>query len=68
MVCSIPGFLPNILSDHTIGSLASLKNVKKDVQEMKKGSECGMGFENWFDFQVGDQVQCYEEKVEKRYL
>ncbi|KAE9369761.1 initiation factor 2 [Stipitochalara longipes BDJ] len=50
------------------GSLASLKNVKKDVQEMKKGSECGLGFEDWFDFQTGDQVQCYEEKVEKRYL
>jgi translation initiation factor IF-2 len=35
---------------------------------MKKGSECGMGFEGWADFQVGDQVQSYEEKEEKRYL
>jgi translation initiation factor IF-2 len=35
---------------------------------MKKGSECGLGFESWTDFLVGDQVQCYEEKVEKRYL
>ena len=52
----------------SIGTLASLKSVKKDVQEMKKGSECGMGFEEWFDFRVGDQVQCYEEKEEKRYL
>ncbi|TAQ85525.1 hypothetical protein B7494_g6145 [Chlorociboria aeruginascens] len=50
------------------GLLASLKNVKKDVMEMNKGSECGIGFENWFDFQVGDQVQAYEEKHEKRYL
>ncbi|KZF24697.1 initiation factor 2 [Xylona heveae TC161] len=50
------------------GSLASLKNVKKDVTEMRKGSECGMGFENWDDFQVGDLVQAYEEKIEKRYL
>ena len=51
-----------------IGSLASLKNVKKDVQEMKKGTECGLGFENWFDFQVGDLIQSYEEIKEKRYL
>jgi translation initiation factor IF-2 len=36
--------------------------------EMKKGTECGMGFENWLDFHVGDQVQSYEEKEEKRYL
>jgi translation initiation factor IF-2 len=61
---SLAQFLTNI----NPGSLASLKNVKKDVQEMKKGSECGLGFEDWFDFHVGDQVQCYEEKVEKRYL
>merc|ERR1712058_202417 len=36
------------------------KNAK--VQEMKKGGECGMGFNDWFDFHVGDQVQSYEEK------
>ena len=28
-----------------VGIINSLKNVKKDVQEMRKGSECGMGFE-----------------------
>ncbi|TKA75825.1 hypothetical protein B0A49_03547 [Cryomyces minteri] len=50
------------------GTLSSLKNVKKDVTEMRKGTECGMGFENWESFQVGDQVQCYEEKSEKRSL
>lgn len=51
-----------------IGSLASLKNGKRDVQEMKKGTECGLAFEHWFDFQVGDLIQAYEEKEEKRYL
>ena len=50
------------------GVLSSLKNVKKDVQEMRKGTECGMGFDDWEDFEVGDQVQTYEEKVEKRTL
>jgi translation initiation factor IF-2 len=35
---------------------------------MKKGSECGIGFEDWTDFEVGDLVQSYEEKEEKRYL
>lgn len=51
-----------------IGKLESLKNVKKDVQEMKKGGECGIGFKGWTDFQIGDQIQAYEEKQEKRYL
>ncbi|KAH6682502.1 hypothetical protein B0J14DRAFT_573717 [Halenospora varia] len=50
------------------GAVASLKNVKRDVLESKKGSECGMGFEDWFDFQVGDLIQSYDEKHEKRYL
>ncbi|KAI9779628.1 MAG: hypothetical protein M1839_007293 [Geoglossum umbratile] len=50
------------------GALVSLKNVKKDVNEMRKGGECGMGFENWDCFEVGDQVQCFEEVVEKRTL
>ncbi|PQE09540.1 mitochondrial translation initiation factor protein [Rutstroemia sp. NJR-2017a BBW] len=50
------------------GALDSLKHGKKDVTEMKKGTECGMGFEGWWDFKVGDQVQAYEEVVEKRYL
>jgi translation initiation factor IF-2 len=35
---------------------------------MRKGTECGIGFEEWTDFEVGDQVQCYEEKTEKRRL
>ncbi|KKZ68423.1 translation initiation factor IF-2 [[Emmonsia] crescens] len=50
------------------GTITSLKNVKKDVTEMRKGTECGIAFENWNDFKVGDHVQCYEEKSEKRIL
>ncbi|KAL9085959.1 MAG: hypothetical protein Q9165_007321 [Trypethelium subeluteriae] len=50
------------------GVLNSLKNVKKDVSEMRKGTECGIGFEDWEDFQIGDQIQCYEERTEKRFL
>lgn len=35
---------------------------------MRKGAECGMGFENWTAFKPGDQVQSYEETSEKRSL
>ncbi|KAF7122989.1 hypothetical protein CNMCM5793_001165 [Aspergillus hiratsukae] len=38
------------------GSIASLKNVKKDVTEMRKDTECGIGFEGWADFAVGDHI------------
>lgn len=50
------------------GKFSSLKNVKKDVMEMRKGNECGMGFLDWIEFKVGDEVQCYEEDVERRTL
>ena len=50
------------------GMLKSLKNVKKDVTEMRKDSECGMAFDDWEDFREGDSVQCFEEIEEKRKL
>lgn len=50
------------------GTLESLKNVKKDVMEVKKGGECGMGFESFDEFEIGDQIQAYETKEEKRFL
>ncbi|EGE01943.1 translation initiation factor IF-2 [Trichophyton equinum CBS 127.97] len=55
----------NIIYD---GTLSSLKNVKKDVTEMRKGAECGMAFEGWADFAVGDEIQTYEVVREKRLL
>jgi translation initiation factor IF-2 len=50
------------------GDLDSLKNVKKDVNEMKKDTDCGIGFVGWGDFKEGDMVVCYEVKEEKRTL
>ncbi|KAI1947980.1 translation initiation factor IF-2 [Ophidiomyces ophidiicola] len=50
------------------GLIKSLKNIKKDVPEMRKGTECGLAFDNWTGFEVGDQIQTYEEFFEKRYL
>ncbi|KAI9680134.1 MAG: hypothetical protein M1829_001371 [Trizodia sp. TS-e1964] len=60
-----------VLRDKAIvydGTLDSLKNVKKDVAEMRKGNECGMGFTDWTDFKIGDQVQTYETIIEPRTL
>lgn len=57
-----------MLTINFLGMLDSLKNVKKDVTEMRKGSECGIGFQGWEEFQEGDQVQSYDDKYEKRTL
>ncbi|KAK8069969.1 hypothetical protein PG994_006585 [Apiospora phragmitis] len=48
--------------------LESLKHIKKDIMEARKGGECGIGFEEFQDFKVGDVVQAYEEVQTKRSL
>ncbi|KAL8858379.1 MAG: hypothetical protein Q9178_005060 [Gyalolechia marmorata] len=50
------------------GQLISLKHVKKDITEARKGMDCGMSFENWSDFKEGDQVQSFEEREVKQHL
>lgn len=51
-----------------IGTIESLKNQKKDVETMRKDTECGIGFGVWDGFKVGDRIQCYEERFEARKL
>jgi len=42
------------------GKIASLKRFKDDVKEVDKGFECGIGIENFTDFQPGDVIEAYE--------
>jgi translation initiation factor IF-2 len=41
------------------GDLSSLRHEKEDVREVREGYECGVGFKNFNDIQVGDQLACY---------
>ena len=41
------------------GDMGSLRHEKEDVREVRQGYECGVGFKNFSDIQVGDQVVCY---------
>ncbi|WYZ34330.1 hypothetical protein EsH8_I_000606 [Colletotrichum jinshuiense] len=50
------------------GKIDTLKHGKKDVTEIRKGTECGIAFDGFTDFKVGDQIQTYEEVREKRSL
>ncbi|KAL2210761.1 mitochondrial translation initiation factor 2 [Sarocladium strictum] len=50
------------------GKIDTLKHVKKDVAEMGKGTECGIGFEDFQDLKQDDQIQTYEIVKEKRKL
>ena len=41
------------------GEMASLRHEKEDVREIRTGFECGVGFKNFHDIQVGDQLVGY---------
>ena len=42
------------------GALESLRRFKDDVNEVRSGTECGIGVKNYSDVQVGDQIECFE--------
>jgi translation initiation factor IF-2 len=50
------------------GELESLRRFKDDVQEVKKGIECGIGVKNYNDVKVGDQIEVFEVVEVKREL
>jgi translation initiation factor IF-2 len=52
-----------VLRDNVVifeGQLESLRRFKDDVNEVKSGTECGIGVRNYTDIRVGDQIECFE--------
>ena len=58
-----------VLRDNVViyeGELESLRRFKDDVQEVRAGTECGIGVKNYNDVKVGDQIEVFEQvKVER---
>jgi translation initiation factor IF-2 len=50
------------------GQLESLRRFKDDVNEVRAGTECGIGVRNYNDVKVGDQIECYERTEVARSL
>lgn len=52
-----------VLRDNVViyeGELESLRRFKDDVNEVRSGTECGIGVKNYKDVKVGDQIECFE--------
>ncbi|MDO4435145.1 MAG: translation initiation factor IF-2 [Cardiobacteriaceae bacterium] len=50
------------------GALESLRRFKDDVNEVRAGTECGLGVKNYNDVREGDQIECYERVSIERKL
>ena len=60
-----------VLRDNVViheGELDSLRRFKDDVKEVKNGTECGIGIKNYLDIKIGDVIENFEQKEEKRSL
>ncbi|MEE9551840.1 MAG: translation initiation factor IF-2, partial [Gammaproteobacteria bacterium] len=52
-----------VLRDNVViyeGELESLRRFKDDVNEVKSGTECGIGVKNYNDVKAGDQIEVFE--------
>ncbi len=50
---------------HT-GTLTGLRHLKDDVSEVLQGFECGLSMQSFNNFEVGDIVECVEEREVRR--
>jgi len=60
-----------VLRDNVViyeGELDSLRRFKDDVNEVRSGTECGIGVKNYNDVKVGDQIECFERVEVARTL
>ncbi|HCO58961.1 MAG TPA: translation initiation factor IF-2, partial [Porticoccaceae bacterium] len=60
-----------VLRDNVViyeGELESLRRFKDDVNEVRSGTECGIGVKDYNDVKAGDQIEVYDIKHVAREL
>jgi translation initiation factor IF-2 len=60
-----------VLRDNVViyeGELESLRRFKDDANEVRNGTECGIGVKNYTDVKVGDLIEVFEVKEIARSL
>lgn len=60
-----------VLRNNTVvfeGELESLRRFKESVNEVRLGTECGIGVKSYNDVSPGDQIECFERIEVQRTL
>ncbi|HEY9036497.1 MAG TPA: translation initiation factor IF-2 [Pseudomonadales bacterium] len=50
------------------GDLESLRRFKDDVNEVRSGTECGIGVKNYSDIRPGDKIEVYDREMVQRTI
>lgn len=60
-----------VLRDNVViyeGELESLRRFKDDVNEVRNGTECGIGVKNYTDVKPGDKIEVFDVREVARHL
>ena len=60
-----------VLRDNVViyeGELESLRHFKEEVEEVRIGTECGIGVKNYNDVKLGDQIEVFNTREVAREL
>jgi len=60
-----------VLRDNVViyeGELESLRHFKDEVEEIRNGTECGIGVRNYNDVKAGDQIEVFDSREVARAL
>jgi translation initiation factor IF-2 len=60
-----------VLRDNIViyeGELESLRRFKDDVNDVRNGTECGIGVRNYNDVRPGDSIEVFDTKEIAREL
>jgi translation initiation factor IF-2 len=60
-----------VLRDNVVifeGELESLRHFKEEVEDIRMGTECGIGVKNYSDVKVGDQIEVFDTREVAREL
>ena len=48
--------------------VSSLRKVKEDVDDVRRGEECGLGLLDYTDFETGDIIECYSVEMKREFV
>ena len=48
--------------------VSSLRKLKEDVDDVRRGDECGLGLVNYTDFEKDDVIECFSVETKREFV